>query len=227
MKGGAASDRIMRAMREAGVTSAAELGRLSGINETTARSYANGTRKPPLDVALEIGRALNVSGRWIFDGTGKPSDANPAYVPTPNARDPRPIDADARGALLPVYGVAMGGDDGKFELNGQTVDRIAAPPGLRGATDAYAVYVVGESMEPRYYAGETVYVHPGKPVRKGDFVVVQLNPKSDGEPYAGLIKRLVAHSDVKVVVEQFNPPRRIEFDRSQVGAIHRIVLSGE
>lgn len=221
------SDRINAAMKATGLDNAAELGRRAGVNPTTMRAYVNGTRTPPLDIAIEIGRVLNVSGRWIFDGRGKQTDTNPAYVPEPNARDPRPVPPDFSRETLPVYGTAMGGDDGRFELNGQEVDRIAAPPGLRGTKDAYAVYVVGDSMAPRYEEGETVYVHPGKPVRQGDYVVLQLNPKSDGEPYAGQIKKFVSKSAGKVVVEQFNPPRRIEYPASEIGRIHRIVLSGE
>ena len=219
--------RIKFGMRRARLDSAADLGRQAGVNVTTMRAYVNGTRNPPLDVAIEIGRALNISGQWIFNGKGKATDPNPAYVPSPNARDPRPIAGDFSTETIPVYGTGMGGSDGRFELNGQVIDRIAAPPGLRGAKDAYALYVVGDSMEPRYYEGETVFVHPGKPVRQGDFVVVHLNPKQDGEPYAGLIKRFVSRSLGKVVVEQFNPHRIIELDASSVGRIHRIVLSGE
>lgn len=145
----------------------------------------------------------------------------------PNARDPRPIEPDYSREMIPVYGSAMGGSDGRFQLNGQIVDMVAAPPGLRGTKDAYAVYVVGSSMEHRYYEGETVYVHPGKPPRPGDFVVVQLKPRVDGDDYEGVVKKLVSRTPSKIVVEQFNPPMRIEFAADEVRALHKIVLGGE
>src|SRR5262249_44100415 len=63
-------------------------------------------------------------------------------------------------AWIPVYGHALGGKDGGFILSGNRVSEVLAPPNLAHVPDAYAVYVVGESMEPRYFAGETVFVNP-------------------------------------------------------------------
>lgn len=34
------------------------------------------------------------------------------------------------------------------------------PPQLDGIRDAYVVYAVDDSMEPRYHSGELVYVDP-------------------------------------------------------------------
>ncbi len=58
--------------------------------------------------------------------------------------------------MIPVYGHALGGKDGEFILNGNQISEVSAPPGLWHIPDACAVYVVGESMEPGYFAGETV-----------------------------------------------------------------------
>src|SRR5580704_5199925 len=75
---------------------------------------------------------------------------------------------------IPLYGQAEGGADGQFPLNGSLINEIDAPPPLAGVSGAYAVMVVGTSMEPRYFAGEAVYVNPRVPVRAGDFVVAQI-----------------------------------------------------
>ena len=74
---------------------------------------------------------------------------------------------------------------------------------------AYAVYVVGASMEPRYFAGELVMIHPGKPVTLGAFVLVQKRPKHDGDPPLAVIKRLVKRTASKVTLEQFNPAQEL------------------
>ena len=41
-------------------------------------------------------------------------------------------------------------------LNGNQASEVLAPSTLAGVPGAYAVYVVGDSMEPRYFEGETV-----------------------------------------------------------------------
>lgn len=120
----------------------------------------------------------------------------------------------------------MGGRDGEFVLNGNEITEILAPASLRGVKDAYAVFVAGDSMEPRYFAGEAVFVNPRLPVRKGDFVVAQIQSR-DGDPPLAFIKRFVSMSDKKLRVAQYNPEKTMEFDRAKVVSIHRIIRWGE
>ena len=139
--------------------------------------------------------------------------------------------AEQRGAsrsvaLIPVYGHALGGKDGEFILNGNQVSEVSAPPSLWHIPDAYAVYVVGESMEPRYFAGETVFVNPRLPISRGAFVVAQISNGNADEPYA-VVKRFVSQDTRRMRLEQYNPKKRLEFSMSAVVAIHRIVMSGE
>ncbi len=128
---------------------------------------------------------------------------------------------------IPVMGVGEGGGEGKSLWNGEVVDYVARPPALSGAPSGYATYVIGTSMEPRYHPGELIYVHPGKPVTAGAYVLVQLKPPAEGDPPLALIKRLVKKTATRVVLEQFNPPRQIEAAVRDVVSIHRIVGSGE
>jgi phage repressor protein C with HTH and peptisase S24 domain len=131
------------------------------------------------------------------------------------------------GDKIPVKGAGQGGSDGWFPWNGEIVDYVSRPPHLAGATDAYAVYVAGSSMEPRYYAGELVHIHPGKPVTVGAFVLVQVKPESEGDPPKAFMKRLVRRTATKVAFEQFNPPKEIDIKTADIISMHRIVGSAE
>ena len=131
------------------------------------------------------------------------------------------------GDRIPVRGAGQGGSEGWFPWNGEIVDYISRPPHLAGATDAYAVYVAGSSMEPRYYAGELVYIHPGKPVTIGSFVLVQIRPEAEGDAPRAFMKRLVRRTANKVTLEQFNPPKNFDIKTSDVLSMHRIVGSAE
>ena len=128
---------------------------------------------------------------------------------------------------VPVMGIAEGGDEGWSLWNGDIVDYLQRPPSLAGAPLGYATYVFGTSMEPRYHPGEVIYVHPGKPVTIGSYVLVQVKAKHDGEPPGALVKRLSRRTAQKIVLEQFNPPRTFEIPLRDVVSIHRIVGSGE
>ncbi len=90
---------------------------------------------------------------------------------------------------------------------------------------AYATYVHGDSMEPRYEAGEIVLVNPEKGYRKGNYVVAQVYD-NDGDPPFGYVKRFVSFGE-ELVLEQLNPPaeeeRFMRFPKQQVVSVHRIV----
>ena len=93
---------------------------------------------------------------------------------------------------IPVVGEVKGGDDGFLEETqypvGSGEGHVEYPT---SDPNAYAVRVRGDSMHPRYRAGEFVIVEPNIEAQEGDDVVVictdgrkllkQLNWKRDGE----------------------------------------------
>ncbi len=130
--------------------------------------------------------------------------------------------------MLPVLGMAVGGEDGKYIFNGSIIDYVVCPPSLENVAGAYAVYIDGESMFPRFKAGETVWVHPGKPARRGDDVIVQIKPdEDDGSPPWGYVKEYVGRQGNQLVLRQYNPAVEIQFDVDDVLTTHPIVLAGK
>lgn len=145
----------------------------------------------------------------------------------PSPRSAVPMRARASSDRLPVLGSAEGGADGNSPWNGDVVDYVPRPANLAGVPQAYAIYVYGSSMEPRYFPGEILYVHPVRPPTAGCFVLVQLKPKSDGDPPSALLKMFMKKTANKLVLRQFNPDRTFDVKLSDVVAMHRIVGSGE
>jgi SOS-response transcriptional repressor LexA len=125
------------------------------------------------------------------------------------------------GRDLPIMGAVRGGSDGFYFNEGEPKEYIRRPPLLDGVANAFALYVDGDSMEPRYFAGEILYVNPNRPVTKGCFVAVEL---ADGQ---GLIKQFMRRDDHQVLLRQFNPPKEIPITAGQVKHIYRITASGE
>ena len=128
---------------------------------------------------------------------------------------------------LRVLGMAECGPDGWSMWNGDTIDTVPTPSGLAGAPGAYAVYAVGSSMEPRYYEGELMIIHPGKPVTAGSFVLVQIRPDHEGDTPKAVVKRLVKRTASKTVLEQFNPDKNFDIHTDDIVSLHRVVGSGE
>ena len=134
---------------------------------------------------------------------------------------------DAMPRDIQVQGVAIGGADGDFSFNGTVIDHVRRPPGLTGARGAFAIYVVGDSMSPRFEDGDLIFVHPGRPPRPGDDVVVELRG-ADGAAGPCYVKRLLRRTASRVVLRQFNPPRDdIAIPARQVKDIYRIMTPAE
>jgi phage repressor protein C with HTH and peptisase S24 domain len=194
-----------------------------GIEEPTYLGHENGSRGLSR-AAPRYARFFAVSLDWLIDGRGEFTPAGGAELPPPRNGE---LGGPARfGARIPAYGQAVGGRDGEFILNGNRIVDILAPPSLQGVPDAYAVYVVGDSMEPRYFAGEAVFVNPRLPVRRGDFVVAQIAVEDSAPPHA-YVKRFVARDARTLRLEQFNPKKTLEFPVARVITVHRIIMGGD
>jgi phage repressor protein C with HTH and peptisase S24 domain len=129
------------------------------------------------------------------------------------------------GNRIPVYGSAVGGVDGEFAMNGVALYEVVAPAVLNNVSGAYAVQVSGESMEPRYFDGEVVFVNPHRRVVKGDFVIAQIKVEEHGPPLA-FVKRFVRRNSEELVLVQYNPPKELRFDNSLVESVHFITMAG-
>ena len=63
------------------------------------------------------------------------------------------------------------------------------------------------------------------PVRKDDDCVVQIRVR-DGDAPLGYIKRFISMDDKNLKLLQLNPRKTLTFPKSQVMAVHRIVMGG-
>ena len=193
------------------------------------------------DVGLESLTALaelaGVSLDWLAYGKGEPKGDGPSDAatetaqtpnrPKPNASFPPRFQRFSQQHTIPLMGQSEAGPNGKFIMNGQKVADVFCPPGLENVPNAYAVRVYGTSMEPRYRAGETVWLNPQVPVRSGDDVVVQLKAKADGDEMASYIKEFRSRSSKLLRLWQHNPEdgesKELEFDNDDVFSVHKVV----
>ena len=186
---------------------------------------------------LEKGR-MRISDRWLpgltrtLDATADEILAAPdgAAPPVIDVR-PAPVDMPPPARLpndVPVKGTAAGSHlRGAFQLEVDTiVDWVRRPPALSGARHAYALFIEGSSMEPRYLPGDLVFVHPDRPPRPGDTVVVQAQagPHAPVEATIGYLRR---RTERAVVIAKINPAAEVELKADTVKAIHKVLTTNE
>lgn len=120
--------------------------------------------------------------------------------------------------MVPVYGYTAGGLQTDLNLaQGEIVDWATRHPALNGIRDAFAVYVFADSMVPRYFPGELVYVHPGRPPEQNKDCVVELK---NGDAY---LKRYLGPNNGDIRFAQYNPDEEISFAKSDIRGLYAVV----
>jgi len=201
----------------------------TGAKETLRKILDGTTKSPRVDTVQKLAVALGTTPEWLMGQTNTMvaaqavDEANPAPLKSipPNlpARSEMPND-------VKVLGTAAGSHlRGAFQLFGDVIDYVRRPPALMGARDVYALYVEGSSMEPQYFPGDLVYVHPGRPPRSGDAVVVQAAVDEETvEATIGIYRKQTAES---FVIQKHNPAAEVHIKRSTIKAIHKVLTINE
>lgn len=238
-------ERLAQARARAGWRSARSAALDNQWAESTYRAHENGSRTIGQDDAETYARrfkaaGVDVTAQGILFGFEGPiaaeaqegnSPSPGGYVEEPNAILEGPAIQRWTPPVRDIEELGVGvasidDDDSAFEFNGQVVDRVVRPPGLLNRPGVFALRVANLSMWPRFRDGERVYVDLKKPAIE-DFVVVELKPTEEGRPGKAFVKMLVARDARKVVVEQFNPPGRLEFGNQEILRIFRVIPTEE
>lgn len=240
------NDWLARRLKELGKTGQG-LANSLGINKSRISEIIGGRRGVKADEIITISNYLEMNEREVISllsgqllgpvGMSEASAASPlmdaqargpgrypgAFVPDPKDLPPpstMPLD-------VPVYGTVVGGSDGDFEMNGEVIDRVRRPAGLTNARNAFALYVVGTSMNPRYDEGDLIFVHPGRPAVTGSDVVVELHAKDEfGRPKA-LLKSYRGKTPTLLLLTQLNPHADIEIPLDEVKQVLRVLRTNE
>jgi len=229
-------------MKELGKTGQG-LAHLLGINKARVSEIIGGRRGVKAEEVTTIASYLEMTeadvlarlaGRPSLSGPGPgvAEAAAPPLVP-PRRMDaftPRTAELPPQSSMhldLPVYGTAVGGEDADFEMNGEVIDRVRRPPGLANAKNAFALYVVGASMTPRYDEGDLIFVHPGRPPVPGCEVVVELHAVDEFGRNKALLKTYRGTTPTRVMLSQFNPPREFDIPNAEVKQVLRVLRSNE
>lgn len=100
-----------------------------------------------------------------------------------------------------------------------TFEQIAGPRSLAEVEGAYGVRVLGNSMEPAYKPGETVFVHPSASLVPGCDVILR---QSDPDRSA-VIHTLVRETESEWHVHQYNPDADMMLSKSEWPICEKIV----
>jgi phage repressor protein C with HTH and peptisase S24 domain len=218
----------LKAAMDAAGKGPSEVAEAIGTNRQNVTRWSKGQRKLTVEWAREIAPVLGTTPEQLLLDTPASAVIRPSG---PERSEVEPADnAPTLSQLgdfdVEVRGISVGGADDEFYFNGDVIDHIRRPPGIRRAKNVFALNVSGDSMMPRYEPGEPIYVQRTNPV-VGDYVVVELYPEDDNQAGKSFLKQLVRRTGLRVTCKQFNPPKEVEFDAGEVKEVYRVLKPRE
>jgi phage repressor protein C with HTH and peptisase S24 domain len=210
---------FQEALERAGA-SQADLARHLRLAPSAISRVLKGERQMKLLEAVQVAAFLGVSQDEVLRHAGAGIDAPARAEPARRGRPPRaPVAAAAplRAEPIPIRSAARGGTDQEMFLEDGPIGYTPRPASLGGIRGAYAIYMLGDSMEPRYEQGWLLHVNPFKPPIRGRDIVVYKKSQ------AVLIKQFVRWEGDTLVLRQLNPSAELRIPRDEVVECHLIV----
>ena len=189
----------------------------AGLSKDAIRNLQRGTsRSMQADSIAVLAPVLKTNVEWLTTGRGDPDEMH------------APLSGEGGDAIhadtLPIYGRAAGAILGAEILSDTPVDHLHVPTNVLKMKDAYALWVDGTSMIPKFEPGEPIIGAPHRPVRGQDFVIAQVMQNGN---LVALVKRYVSQNEKHIKLEQFNKHSFIEIPHGEVYALHRILTTAE
>jgi transcriptional regulator with XRE-family HTH domain len=208
-----------------------------GTTKSQVDKLEKGDRRLTIEWLQKLCDALDVTPASLFEGeegdtiatlmlknTSYPESAAAPYIAT-IAEPPPSFGAiqPPRGGgypLLPVYGQVDALSD---ELRNFTkpTSHLPAPPALASCAKAFALYVVDETMEPRFSLGDIVFVNPEKPLTPRCYVLIIRNNDT------GIIRQFLTKKNGAVVYRDLAERAEKSLLFTEIKHIYRIVGSYE
>lgn len=213
-------ERLKWAREKRGYASAKEAALAMGANYATYAGHENGNRGIKRQDIVRYAIFFGVTPNWLQFGVEVDNKGRLLERKPPIENLITKVEAPLGARDLPVFAAVEGGD-GDLVVSTEPVELVPRPWYLGEVKDGFGVIVTGESMYPAYEPGDTAIVNPRLPYMRGKIHI--FTAESENSHFKATIKKLVGATDKHWKVEQFNPPKVFELDRSIWTNARRVV----
>lgn len=218
--------KVIKAAREAKGWTQEQLGNAFGVTKSAVAQWESGKNVPDGRKLHRLTDLLGLDPATVLAASVPARNEQKTLFPDPAPRNTPSTTARSQTPTsisdVPVWAsVSAGNGDGMMILTDTPIDYIRRSEHIANAVDPFAFYIVGESMEERFYQGDQVVVNRSLPLRPGDDCVF-ISQSEDGQ-LRGLVKRLLRSTADAWKVRQLNPRRDFDLPKRPWSRAYRIV----
>lgn len=206
------------------------LAKRAGLSRDMVRSLENRGPRATVNMAtiLKLANALEIDPNVLIAAMpfqkGPPPKTIERQIGGERPHDLTSVTPGPRD--VPVLGTAAGSSAGAFQLTTEVIEYVRRPPALATTQGAYALYVENDSMVPRFWPGDLIFVHPHRPLAIDDVMVVQTKPNATA-PMESFIKVFKGRTSEWLLGEQYNPKANVRYKRDTIIAAHKVLSTAE
>lgn len=219
--------RLVEAMKARKLTNEAMAEKIGGrTHPVTISKLRNGTINLDDEWRAKTSAAIDLPEDVMFGDEPLPEPRPFEIYVSPKRGPRRALTAANENRTLNLYGLAAGSMTGALRMTAEPIDEVPCPPKLVDVIGAYALKTSGESMVPRFFPGDHLYINPHQRVHAGDHVIIQVM-KHDNSGTETWVKRFDAEDAENFHAWQYNPPARVSFKKKYVMHMHRVLPINE
>lgn len=118
--------------------------------------------------------------------------------------------------VVPVYGHQDRAQNVSMNQD-KPVDWVSRHPLQAGLDGAFAFYIFSDDMQPRYFPGELIYLHPGRPAEQNRDCLIKFK---DGQ---AVVRTFLHRDGGNVVVRQYNLPQDTTISTKDIEQIYMVL----
>jgi DNA-binding XRE family transcriptional regulator len=192
----------LKAARIAAGLNQAQLAKAVGYSVATYQEIEEGRSQMGEKMAAKVARVLGVDVEDLTNGSDHPPErgaTNGTFGTVPEIRMGPGMEG-VRAKMVPLLSLAQCGammayDDSAYDHGGFVCYDPQDPK-------AFAVRLAGDSMQPRFEAGDVAVIYPTKPPRNGGVVIAKLREEEGGDV---MFKLYSAGQKDQVTLSSYNP----------------------
>lgn len=198
-----------------------EVAEAAGVSTGAVGNWERGANVLSMENLQAVARLLGIDpvalsrGDLAYHDAGPHELADVEIISEPGPPPTGPLDVE-------ILGVAVGGDDGDFTLNGEVSGYVRRPPGIMNVRNVFALHVLSDSMIPRYEPGDLIYCG-GRHAVPGDDIVIEMYPDDEQSAGKAYVKRLTKRTAAELTCLQYNPRTELNFDAYRVKNMWRVI----